>query len=515
MRSDAFLLTSPRMRWLFVTSSVFAALVSIWADAAPPADGGAPRGPKLAASTKAANSDADDDKDETKDEEDDPPKVTITIAAHPYTLEECLARADRNAPQIWAARARLKYAHAQLDEARYTPWFQWSASASAGVSPPFTGTVLYTSSPVTVRNITNFSNLEPFFNFDINGTVPLYTFGKITEIKAAASGQVRALEWDVEKARQQIRFDVRRAYYGILIARDAKDLVDDAITRLDKGIRDLKKKVEKEEGGFNTFDIYRLQVYRDEVAARSGEPMKGERYAMAALRFLTGVQSQFDVANLSLRRPDRPLRALVHYMTAARLFSPDINMARAGVEARRHQLAFQRAKLFPDIGIGAFGSFSINPGVTPQTSAFVPDGANHFWYGAAFGARWNLDVLPQQARVQQAESQLEEMRSTERLALGGKMVEVEQAWSSAAEAKIREENWDRAEKKSKKWIVEVTDGIDLGTADERALVDALRAYGNARINHLSALLDYNTAMAQLAQMSGWDDVAPTLSSQKK
>src|SRR5271165_5994705 len=62
----------------------------------------------------------------------DPP---ATIRAHQYTLEECLALADRNFPNLWAARARLATAHAQLEEAIWTPWFQWSAQSSFGVAP--------------------------------------------------------------------------------------------------------------------------------------------------------------------------------------------------------------------------------------------------------------------------------------------------------------------------------------------------------------------------------------------
>ncbi|HEY6459815.1 MAG TPA: hypothetical protein VIY73_06675, partial [Polyangiaceae bacterium] len=46
-----------------------------------------------------------------------------TIMPHQYTLEECLALADRNFPNLWAARARLAFTHAQLEEARWTPWF--------------------------------------------------------------------------------------------------------------------------------------------------------------------------------------------------------------------------------------------------------------------------------------------------------------------------------------------------------------------------------------------------------
>src|SRR6516164_853491 len=69
-----------------------------------------------------------------------------TIAVHAYTLDECVALAENNFPQLWAARARLEYAHAQLDEARWTPWFQWSAQGQLGVAPPLLGSVLYPQS---------------------------------------------------------------------------------------------------------------------------------------------------------------------------------------------------------------------------------------------------------------------------------------------------------------------------------------------------------------------------------
>ena len=57
---------------------------------------------------------------------DEPSVPTATIRPHQNTLAECLALADRNFPNLWAARARLAYTHAQLEEARWTPWFQWS-----------------------------------------------------------------------------------------------------------------------------------------------------------------------------------------------------------------------------------------------------------------------------------------------------------------------------------------------------------------------------------------------------
>ncbi|HEY8073111.1 MAG TPA: hypothetical protein VIF62_03360, partial [Labilithrix sp.] len=45
-----------------------------------------------------------------------------TIKPHAYSLGECLTLAERNHPLLWAARARLASVHAQLDEAKWTPY---------------------------------------------------------------------------------------------------------------------------------------------------------------------------------------------------------------------------------------------------------------------------------------------------------------------------------------------------------------------------------------------------------
>src|SRR5690349_15197767 len=51
------------------------------------------------------------------------------LKLHAFTLAECLDLADKNAPQLWAARARLAQVHAQLDEVKWTPFSQFSAQA--------------------------------------------------------------------------------------------------------------------------------------------------------------------------------------------------------------------------------------------------------------------------------------------------------------------------------------------------------------------------------------------------
>jgi outer membrane protein TolC len=255
-------------------------------------------------------------------------------------------------------------------------------------------------------------------------------------------------------------------------------------------------------------DRLRLEAYRDELIAQSLQAPKGDAYGVAALRFLTGVVTNFDVPDEPLERPTRYVAPMAEYLEAARLLRPDINMARAGLAARKALGAYNRARLFPDFGLALGADFQTTPSAVSQNNAWASDPWNHFFYYFGFGLHWSLDLLPQAARIDQAESQIEETRALERLALQNAMYEVERAYADTVEAGGREEAWGRAEHIAKQWISTVQDSIDLGTNDERALLEPLRVYGNARIQHLYALMDYNVSMSNLALASGWDNAAP-------
>jgi multidrug efflux system outer membrane protein len=454
--------------------------------------------------------DDDDEKSEAKkDAGDELPKQPLaTMKPHAYTLKECLFLADRNAPHLWAARARLGVVHGQLDEAKWTPFSYWSANATFGYLPPIGGTAFYNATPYTALYRGFGDGWQPAFSIGVSGTVPIYTFNKIESIRKAAEANVRVTEWDLEKTRIQIRADVRRAYYGLMLARDMLYIGGDVLKKLDKGIEGVTTKLQNGEPSVEEADRLRLEIQRDELVARMGEAKKGEAYAIAGLRFLTGVQSAFEIPDAPLERPAAVLGPVVRYLTAARLFRPDINMARAGVQARRQWLEFNRAQLFPNLGLGLGFNYSIAPSAAPQTAAWIGDPFNRFGYSIGLGFQWGLDILPKQARISQAESQLEEARANERYALGGVAVEVENAYATAVEAKSREESWDRAEHRAKRWITSVQDAIDLGTRDERFLIEPLRSYVFARANHAQALMDLHVALSELARVTGWDDAAP-------
>ena len=424
-----------------------------------------------------------------------------------YGLRECLSLAERNHPAVAAARARLDAMRGQLEEARAAPTSGVALSTRFGAvpnSPP--GGASPSSSGFFAQGIEN--GFGPFVQVGVSGTVPLWTFGKLSSARRAAEAQVRLGEWDVEREKAQIRMDVRRAWFGIAFAREALALAAETRTKLDSAIVSVRKRLSAGEPGVDEADGLRLEATRDDVVARLGEARKGEYSALACLRFLTGRPGMSDVDDAPLERPGSPLRAVVEYLAAARTNRADVNRARAGVAARGALVDGAKANLLPDVGLGMRFDYALAPGVTGPVPGVDVTSLNQPQVTAAFGLQWSLDFLTKDARLHQAQANLGEARALERLALGGIAAEVEAAHAAAEEASEREGAWNRAVRRARSWVVAVDDAIELGTKDERALVEPLRSLVMARISHLQSLFDANMTRAELARASGWELGAP-------
>lgn len=431
-----------------------------------------------------------------------PPRAPPATPHRVYSLAECLAFAERNYPKVQEAAAQLERMRAQLWEIKTAPFSNFNAFAGVGLAPTVGGTAIY--SPNTDAAIT--SSMALAWRAGIEGAVPLWTFGKITAARDAGKAQVKVGEHQAKKAKNEVRLTVRQAFYGTLLARDALALLREALDRIDKYVPSLEAKVAS--GDADDIPLLKLRIYRADLLARKSEAEKQERVALAGLRFLTGVGPTLDVPDEPLRKVSRPLGPLAQYLTAARLFRPEINMAHAGVLARRAQLELERSRFFPDIGLAMTVSRSYAPEVADQLNPFVRDEANYLRYGFGLVMSWSLDFLPKAARLAQAHAQLEEIRATERFALGGVGVEVETAFADATDANQRLLAFTDAARYAKQWLVKVQQGIDVGTFNDEDIVDPSKEYALKRFAQMSATLDYNVAMAKLALATGWEAVLP-------
>lgn len=416
-------------------------------------------------------------------------------------LPAILELSERNHPNIAMAAARLQQARAQLDEAHFAPFSQFKLTGGVALAPTVRGNNIF--SPNTDVSLT--SSLGVAWRANLDGVVPLWTFGKIENLWGAAKANVELNEAAVERDRDTVRFEARRAYYGLQLARDALLLLKDAHGDIQKAIDKLSEQVENEEG--DPIDLLKLQTYASEIDVREAEAQRYVNAALSGLRFYTGV-ANLDIPDAPLLPPKHQLGHVTRYLTAARLYRPEIAMAEAGMRARLSQVHLARSQHFPDIGLGVWAGFSAAPEVADQLNPYVVDPGNYFRYGAALVFQWKLDVLPQVARVRFAEAQLEEMRAQQRFALGGVGAEVELCYAEVVDWQKRADAYGKAVKYAKRWLVMVQQGIDVGTLPEKDLLDAAKAYATNRFNQLNAVMELDVAMAKLAKATGWDEIAP-------
>lgn len=418
-----------------------------------------------------------------------------------YTLKRCITLAELNYPKVHEARAKLAHKRAQRWQAHTQPYSDFTLTSGVALVPRVRGTAVYSpDSDVPISG-----DMALAWQVGIEGVVPLWTFGKITNIWDAADAQVRVGEHEVRKEKNDLRMSVRRAFYGVQLARDALLLVNEALARIDKYLGRLEERVADGEG--DEIELLKLRMYREDLVARQSEARKQAAVALGGLKFLTGVVTGLDVPDEPLARLGHRLGPLSHYLSAARIYRPEINMARAGVLAREAQMRVERAKLFPDLGVALGAKIANARNITDQRNPFVDDIGHGRSFALGLVLRYKLDLLPQSARLAQAEAQLEEQRATERYALGGVGFEVEQAFRDAEDAETRLNAFTRATGYARQWLIQVQQGIDVGTFDDEDIVDPAREYALKKFAQMSATLDYNMAVARLAQATGWDTIA--------
>lgn len=418
-----------------------------------------------------------------------------------YALPEILALADKNHPNIRAARAELTFVRAQLDEAHWAPFSQFKLTGGVAIAPELTGSSVF--SPNTDVSLT--SSLGVAWKVQIDGVLPLWTFGKIGNLWDAAEANVKVHEADVEKERDIVRLDVRRAYYAAQLARDGGALLVDAKAQVARAEKTLQAKVDKDEG--DPIDLLKLQTFATELDVRAAEAEKFVTVALSGLRFYSGV-ADLDIPPDPLAPPTHELQPIDTYQEVADGARPELMQARAGLEARQGQTRLAESNFFPDIGIGLSLGIAAAPDIDDQLSPFTNDPANYFRYGAALVFQWSLDFFPKVARLRQAKARETEMSATVDYAEKGVSAEIQLAYADVVQFQKQRDAYMRAVQTAKKWLIQVQQGIDVGTIEDKELLEPAKAYALGRFNVLNATMELDFAMARLARASGWDAIAP-------
>jgi multidrug efflux system outer membrane protein len=422
------------------------------------------------------------------------------------TLSECIRLAERRYPGVVAQRHKIAASRAQLDEAWVAPFANFNVTGAVSIAPYARGNPTF--SPDAFAQNPFETGFEPFARLSIETAIPVspWTWWRLGRVRDAARAQIRANEHEAEKIRLELRTNVRRAFFSLQLAHDSKYLLDQALGYLDTAETQLRQPREEDAGAPSVNDARQLRMSRYEAQARRSEALRGEALARQSLGLLTGEGEAVDIVDEPLCPYETAIHPLTHYLTVARLHRPELQMIEAGLSARRAAVSIQWGAYLPDLAIGLQAAWSSAPSISDQVNPFAGGNQNFGFWGGALVLRWNADPLANFFRVRRVREELAMTEAQQRLALGGIALEVGEVHGRAVDAKERERLWGLAEREGYEWFTSVFQEYQAGTGDVTAIIAPLRQYLQARANHLQAVSDLNSALAQLAQVTGREEM---------
>ena len=441
-----------------------------------------------------------------------------------FTLPELLSKARESSPTIQASHHSVRIAEAKLLEAKLAlipqgnfeffvapaPKVDCALPDDIMISPSVTAEERASADWKAKHCLTTPSMPTPqlvgvegiLLRMELTLAWPIYTFGKYTAAKEAARAGVSAEHGRAGLARAQVEQDVRRAYYGLKLARELRSTIDEGKGHLDDAIKKVKEDLDQDKGSSTVTDLRRLQVMNAEVNARRYETDRGEALALAALRALIPGLKNFDIDEEVLEAPTTAVRPVVDYMDRARQHRPEVHQIDAGVAARRAALKLTKASFFPDLVLVGRVSYAYTSSAEKPQNAFYNNPLNGLGFGAGLALRLTWDYGIKAARLSRARAELLETQALRRAALDGIDLEVERARTDMSEALNRIEVTQEGERVARQWLKAVSEKHSAGLSEAKEVGDALNAFFQMRLRWLQALYDSRIAEVNLMRATG-------------
>ena len=448
-----------------------------------------------------------------------------TPAAPLFSEAELVAAARANASVMDAEAARKRNAQWQLYRAKYAWAPKLQADSLLAPVPANTDVNDFGNNLSTITAL----NVGPYFKQTASLVLPLYTFGRINRAKALAEIGVENAGLEGRKAELELMFQVRRAYYGLQLARALDGMIKEGEGLVFDQLEKMEEARNFGEADFETKDFRKLQIFASEFETRVLDNQKLVTLGLAGMEYLTEQDVLLEnIPALPMDEEPEPLEGLEYYRKLARKHRPEMLQLRAATRARDEELGLRRAEFFPNIFLAMNFSYGVSTEVIARTQVqrevdgeFVDTDLssppfsnpyNQLGLGVAVGMRWNFDFVQLYGKYRETEASVVRTQAQKLQAFGAIDLELQKLHLEAEQARKKIEIQSRRLEAARRWrdslgiSAELT-GQGLESAKISDAIDPLKAYYEAKLLHMQAIVEYKIARAALAQGVGLDDLS--------
>ena len=406
--------------------------------------------------------------------------LAIPMCATPtYTIEQAVALAQSQNPDIAIARKRVLAARGGLIEAR------------SGFLPSLTSTGLYDK-----RQQQSQSQLrQEDYNATLRLEQNLYTGGQVTSQRAIARLNIEKQNYELQETASHVVMDVRIAFNDLLLNRAKVRVRQDSVRVLDEELKSQQQ-------SFNAGIVGKLNVQRAEVALANEQPelfnaQTQLKNSYLRLGDLFGLEAHpgaeaapFEVSGELQYQPNQP--DLNDCLARADANRGVIKARQKDIEIEEQQYTVDRSALRPHVR--AFSGYEVY-------SERDPDVGPEFNYGYVVGinATWNIfDGFATKGRMQATRARRE--AAVQALAAARRAVasEVRGAFFDLQQAERVLETETRNVQTADEALEIAKGNFAAGLGTQLDILQAASDVTRTRTTRLSAIYLHNVALARLA-----------------
>jgi outer membrane protein TolC len=313
------------------------------------------------------------------------------------------------------------------------------------------------------------------------------THAEVNAARADAAG-ARA---DSRRAADEIAFKVKDLFYAILATERRCDAIG-------AQIRAAQQRTVETRDAIDTGVALEMQAAEVRVQIAQAQHARGQlQDAVADMKLeladMAGLPLDTELALTAPAGPEPdPAPEAASAVKAALAHNPEIDAAAHQLDKGRAAVSAARAEFIPEIG--AFAQYIHENGapfVSPNNGAV---GLHLTWTVFEFGKRRG-QVSERQAQVAQAEENLAQVRRRVQIDVEKAVRKLNRAETALDSARQLLASTTEARRVT-------SDGVEAGTANESALLDADAAMSGAQADVLRAVYDRSVAAADLARLTG-------------
>ncbi len=365
----------------------------------------------------------------------------------------------------------------------------------------------YEAAPVP-RNATH--ALESFFSGDITMLnrvkvglgVPITSFGKIELAQALANQGIEASKEKKNQKASEIVLKIKQLYYGILLAKDLKEMFGDALQKLEGEI----SKRENSTSPTDPIDLAKIKLTRYELLKRFGEILKKEELAIEGLRIQTGIDRRigFQITDQHLQPVEFELKNFSYYVDEAKKYRPETKLLKIGLGAKENEYRLEKRNFAPNLGFGAF--FELGRTLQQVVQVATDDYNDPFNFsraGAGIRLSGTLNWKETNSKIHQKEAEYYKMSVTKDYAEQGLTLDLKDSYLTVKQSKNDLDNAESAYRLSRQLVFLTKSNFEVGVGNKNDYADSLQAFLLMKGRYYEAVFNYNVAVATLISKLGY------------